>query len=250
VNDGKKHLRIVVDEGASTCIMSISCWKALGSPKLNTSATLLKSFDGHMFQPHGIITTLPIELGGKTVFVDVEVVDAPLEYNLLLGCTWFYEMTAVVSSVFRVLCFPHQGKIVMIDQLVFCTPDLGSNVGSNVPFVGDTTVLYECWCGDVQRSFTDGNFSPSPTISHCNIAPINMISSFTSGSLGSFDPWVVPHPEDVDSYGASMPLTLVDISYQVIQSTSVGPDLDSPQDVESDQYPKALLGHPSSSCFK
>jgi hypothetical protein len=49
---------------------------------------------------------------------------------------------------------------------------------------------------------------------------------------------VVPHPEDVDSYGASMPLTLVDISYQVIQSTSVCSDLDSPQDVESDQYPR------------
>jgi hypothetical protein len=85
VIDGEKHLRTVVDEGASTCIMSISCWKALGSPKLDTSATLLKSFDGHMFQPHGIITALPIELGGKTVFVVMEVIDAPLEYNLLLS---------------------------------------------------------------------------------------------------------------------------------------------------------------------
>jgi hypothetical protein len=87
----------MVDEGASTCIMSISCWKALGSPKLDTSATLLKAFDGHMFHPHGIITTLPIELGGKIVSVVVEVIDAPLEYNLLLRCTWFYEMTTIVS---------------------------------------------------------------------------------------------------------------------------------------------------------
>jgi hypothetical protein len=80
------------------------------------------------FKPHGIITTFPIELGGKTVFVEVEVVDAPLEYNFLLGCTWFYEMTTiVVSSVFRVLHFPHQGNIVTIDQLAFCTPDLRTN---------------------------------------------------------------------------------------------------------------------------
>jgi hypothetical protein len=142
VHNGEKHLQTVVDEGASTCIMSISCWKAIGSPKLDTSATLLKAFDGHMFQPHGIITTLPIELGGKTVFVVVEVIDAPLEYNLYSEHTWFYEMTVVVSSVFRVLHFPHQGKIVTIDQLVFCTPDLGSNVGSNVPFVGDTHKSY------------------------------------------------------------------------------------------------------------
>jgi hypothetical protein len=89
---GKNILRTMVDEGASTCIMSMSCWKSIGSPKLDTSNTILKSFDGHMFHPHGIITTFPIELGGKTVSVVVEVVDAPLEYNLLLGCTWFYEM--------------------------------------------------------------------------------------------------------------------------------------------------------------
>jgi hypothetical protein len=84
---GKNIFHIVVDEGASTCIMSMSCWKSIGSPKINPSHTMLKDFDGHMFKPHGIITTFPIELGGKTVSVEVEVVDAPLEYNLLLGCT-------------------------------------------------------------------------------------------------------------------------------------------------------------------
>jgi hypothetical protein len=64
----------------------MSCWKALGSPKLDTFATLLKTFNEHMFQPHGILIALPIELGGKTVSIVVEVVDAPLEYNLLLRC--------------------------------------------------------------------------------------------------------------------------------------------------------------------
>jgi hypothetical protein len=66
---GKNIYQMVVDEGALTCIMSISCWKSLGSPNIDTSATLLKLFDGHMFQPHGIITALPIELGGKTISV-------------------------------------------------------------------------------------------------------------------------------------------------------------------------------------
>jgi hypothetical protein len=66
---------------------SISCCKALGSPKLDTSATLLKAFDGHIVQPHGILIALPIDLGGNTISVDVEVVNAPLEYNLLLKCT-------------------------------------------------------------------------------------------------------------------------------------------------------------------
>jgi hypothetical protein len=101
--------------------------------------TILKYFNGHMFQTHGIITALPIELGGNTIYVDVEVVDAPIEYNILLEHTWFYEMIVVVSSVFIVSCFPHQGKIFIINQLVFYTPYLGSIVGSNVPFFGDST---------------------------------------------------------------------------------------------------------------
>jgi hypothetical protein len=87
----------VVDEGASTCIMFISCWKVIGSSKIDTYTTLLKSFDGHMFNTHGIIITLPIKLGGKIVSVSMEVLNTPLEYNFLLGCTWFYEMIVFVS---------------------------------------------------------------------------------------------------------------------------------------------------------
>ena len=41
--------RTVVDEGASTCIMSIKCWKSLGSPTINQSPTILKAFDGRGF---------------------------------------------------------------------------------------------------------------------------------------------------------------------------------------------------------
>jgi hypothetical protein len=44
-----------------------------------------------------------------------------------------------------------------------------------------------------------------------NIAPINMIFSSTHGSLGSVDPWVVPHPKDVDSYGVFAPFTTINI---------------------------------------
>jgi hypothetical protein len=33
----KNIWRIVIDEGASTCVMSFACWKAIGSPPLNES---------------------------------------------------------------------------------------------------------------------------------------------------------------------------------------------------------------------
>ena len=74
-----------MDEGASTCVMSLSCWQGIGSPKIFPSQSMLKSFDGHVFKPHGILPSFPVTLGGKTVTVEVEVVDAPIDYNLLLG---------------------------------------------------------------------------------------------------------------------------------------------------------------------
>ena len=46
---------------------------------------MLKAFDGHVFKPHGIVRSFPVMLGGKTVTVEVEVVDVAIDYNLLLG---------------------------------------------------------------------------------------------------------------------------------------------------------------------
>jgi hypothetical protein len=90
----------VVDKGASTCVMSLACWKAIGQPELSPSPTLLTTFDSHSFRPHGIIPSFPVQLGGKTMCVEVEVVDAPIDYNLLLGRSWTYAMQAMVAIVF------------------------------------------------------------------------------------------------------------------------------------------------------
>jgi hypothetical protein len=124
----------VVDEDASTCVMSLACWKVVGQPILSPSPTLLTAFDGRSFRPHGIVPSFPVQLGGKTVCVEVEVVDAPLNYNILLGRSWTYVMQAVVATVFRVLLFPHEGQIVTINQLSFSRP--GRSLGaSTVPMI-------------------------------------------------------------------------------------------------------------------
>ena len=65
--------------------MSMSCWKAIGSPQVVPSLTLLMTFDGHSHGPHRIIPTFPIGVGGKVVNIEVEIVDANLDYNLLFG---------------------------------------------------------------------------------------------------------------------------------------------------------------------
>ena len=43
---GKNIHRTILDEGASTYIMSLSCWRAIGSPEVRQSPTTLKAFDG------------------------------------------------------------------------------------------------------------------------------------------------------------------------------------------------------------
>ena len=77
--------RTVIDEGATSSVMYLSCWKGLGSLEISKSVTMLTTFDGRYFRPHGILPSLEFCLGGKTVAIEVEVVDAPLDYNLLLG---------------------------------------------------------------------------------------------------------------------------------------------------------------------
>ena len=67
---------MVLDEGEATYIMSYSCWQALGSPMLAASKIVVKSFDRHLL--------IPRRTRGKTIMVEVEVVNVPLYYNLLL----------------------------------------------------------------------------------------------------------------------------------------------------------------------
>ena len=97
---GKKVHRTVLDEGSSTSVMSLSCWRAIGSPEVNHSPTTLKAFDGHDFQPYGLLPTIHFELGGKLVSIHIDVIDTHLDYNLLLGHNWFYAMKVVASTIF------------------------------------------------------------------------------------------------------------------------------------------------------
>ena len=93
----------VIDTGAAASVMSLSCWKGLGSPELSKSTTMLTAFDGRSFKPHDILPSLKVCLGGKTVAIEVKVVDASLDYNLLLVRNWMYSMQAVSSSLFRIV---------------------------------------------------------------------------------------------------------------------------------------------------
>jgi hypothetical protein len=131
----KNICRTIIDEGASTCVMSITCWKAIDSPPLTESHNTLKAFNGSGFKPYGVLPSLMITLEGKTVQVEVEVFDAPLDYNLLLGHSWIDSMCTVVSTLFCVVRLPHQGKVITVNQLAFFNSDARTD---NISFIAKT----------------------------------------------------------------------------------------------------------------
>ena len=53
-------------------------------------------------------------LARKMVLIDIKVINAQLDYKLLLGRSYMYTMRAVASTVFCLMMFPHEGKIVMV----------------------------------------------------------------------------------------------------------------------------------------
>ena len=63
------------------------------------------------------------------------MVDAPLDYNLLLGGNWMYSLQTIASSLFHVVCFPHNGKIITIDQTKFKNPSVTASLGASILIV-------------------------------------------------------------------------------------------------------------------
>ena len=51
------------------------------------------------------------------------VVQGPLYFNMLLRGDYVYAMKDVVSTLFQVMHFTHDGNIMTIDQLSFVKPD-------------------------------------------------------------------------------------------------------------------------------
>lgn len=78
----------------------------------------------------------PFEIQGKNFFIDIEVVDAQLEYNILLGRNSIYTMKFGTYTMFHLMMFPHNGKVVMLDQINYHDPKLTVNPDNALPVIG------------------------------------------------------------------------------------------------------------------
>lgn len=213
----------VIDEGASTCVMFIACWKDIRSSQVVPPPTLLIAFDGHSHRLHRIIPAFPVFVGGKVVNIEVEIVDANY-YNILLGWNWIYEMDAIVSSLFRIICFPHEGRIVTVDQMEYSLKESNASSDSFVPLVNNPKQPVENLGVGMYSSLIGTIDLPSP------IAWINSISSSKAPSRRVFlkthyfsDPWPLPSYTttlEVGKVGGKeYPMSTTKISYQFIVNT-------------------------------
>ena len=114
-------------------------------------------------------------------------------------------MHAVASSLFCMICFPHQGKIVTIDQLSFFA---SSSSDGNVSYVKQTGAPYESvGAGLFKYSTLVDIFSLPPP----HVASVNMISVKS-------DPWVITASDLVDTWGEVMPFSPAEVNYMEIVS--------------------------------
>jgi hypothetical protein len=174
-------------------------WQKLGSPELIPSAITLRAYDGRPSSPEGIFQNVPVELGGKTILIDIEVIDAPLDYNILFGCSYMYAMKVVASSMFRTMMFPHNGKIITIDQVSHYEPNHSSNIDNILPLVHTNSNAYPL-IEMGPRIFKDpsllGTYHGAPPLIH-PLAQVCVISSNGTKTGDTIPPTEASPPLDV-----------------------------------------------------
>jgi hypothetical protein len=149
--------------------MSKSVWQKLGSPELIPSAITLRAYDERPSSPEGLFQNVPVELGGKTILIDIEVIDTPLDYNILFSCSYMYAMKAIASSVFRMVMFPHNGKIITIDQVSHYEPNPSANINNILPLIHmshDAYPLIKMGPGIFKDPSLLGNYCSTPPLLH------------------------------------------------------------------------------------
>jgi hypothetical protein len=105
----------VVDEGVSISIISSYDWIGFSSLDLVLASNQLLDFDTIINDPLGVLPQFVIMLDNKTFLVSGVVRKGPLDFNILLGHDYMYDMNDVMSLFLYAMHFPHNGIIVTIN---------------------------------------------------------------------------------------------------------------------------------------
>jgi hypothetical protein len=195
---GRDVTKTLIDEGSSVSILSSIAWQALGYPPLASVTQNLLAFNRRTSQPLGTLPQFPITLGGKTVFIDVMVVQDPLDFSLLLGRDYVYSMKAIVSTLFRVISFPHDGRVVTIDQLSFVDPDwIASLNGSCMQTVLPPPQVNYVALSPMASTSDDLDLVVDMVISSIGLLEHDLFTPVTTLNMVSFQSVFLPSNEDL-----------------------------------------------------
>jgi hypothetical protein len=125
---------------------------------------------------------------------EVEEFGASLDYNSFLGISRMYAMMTVVSNLFCIIYFPHEGRIMTIDKVVSNLSDETANPGSMVPWIEQYHATTESIGCGIYPSLM-GYFDFPASIFYVHATPINRVASFRMTYIG--DPWTLPSPYSI-----------------------------------------------------
>jgi hypothetical protein len=138
---------------------------------------------------------------GKTILIDIEVIDAPLDYNILFGHSYMYSMKAITSSMFRTMMFLHNRKITTIDQVSHYEPNPSSNIDNILPFVHtnlDAYPLFEMGPDIFKDPSLLGTYHGTPPLLH----PLAQVCVVSTKGMTTPD----THPPTKASFIPNIPL--------------------------------------------
>ena len=123
-------------------------------------------------------------------------------------------MYAIASTIFQVVVFPREGKLVTVDQINFTRKGCMEYNESNIPLVDQVKPVAESLGAGMYASLM-GTFDLP--------APINYIGSTSMGNsiatvVDRTNPWVLPSHHEPE-----VPLSAVEVAYQAITNTAVDP---------------------------
>jgi hypothetical protein len=199
----------LIDEGSSVSIFSSITWQSLGCPPLAPVTQNLLAFNRRTNQPLGTLPQFPVTLGGKTVFIDVMVVQDPLDLTLLLGRDYVYAMKAIVSTLFRVISFLHDGRVVTVDQLSFIDPAwIASLNGSYMQMVSPPPQINYVALSPMASTSDDLDPVVDMVISSIGLLESDLFTPFMTLNMVSFQSVFLPSSEDLlESMTKFCPLT-------------------------------------------
>jgi hypothetical protein len=137
------------------------------------------------------------------------VVQDPLDFDLLLGRDYFYAMKGIVSNFFHVIYFPHNERIVAIDQLSCIGPDFITNPmrslnGSYMQMVSPPPKVNYVALSPMPS--TIGEYEPLPVNS--TFCELDLVVDIVISLMGLLEPDLPTLIEVVDMYSfqiASLP---------------------------------------------